>query len=63
MKYERLVDLAKTVAAVAVEARILGQDDVAWDLVQAGGELEDAAVRLRRVAEEEEIVVEEAAAG
>lgn len=60
MEYESLLDLAKAAAALAVEARVLGQDGAAWDLVQAGGALEDAAGRARVVEMELEEVEEEA---
>lgn len=52
MMYDQLVRLAKEVAAQAAVCRILGQDGAAFNLVQAGDELERAAVREREAEEE-----------
>lgn len=54
MEYERLVKLARAAAAMAAEARTLGQDNVAWNLVQAGDELERAAILVRPLGSAEE---------
>jgi len=47
MDYESLVRLAVGAAALAAEARILGQDGAAFNLVEAGDTLERAAVQSR----------------
>lgn len=49
MEYERLMELAKGAAVLAVEARILGEDDAAYGLTEAGMTLERAAARAREV--------------
>ncbi len=62
MEYEELVRLAKVSAALAAEARILGQDGAAWNMVQASDELVQAAIEARPVEKEEAVVEEELAA-
>ena len=59
MDYESLVRLAVGAAALAAEARIMGQDNAAWALVEAGGALEDAAVQSRVPVAEGETELEE----
>ena len=59
MEEKRLTELAKEMAALAVELRILGRGTNAWDLVQIGEELERAVVEMREVVEGGEVKVEE----
>lgn len=59
MEYEALVRMAKAAAALAVEARIMGQDGAAWNLVQAGDELERAAADIAREGVEAATLVRE----
>ena len=54
MDGKRWTELAKEMAGLAVELRILGRGTNAWDLVQIGEELEQAVVGMREVVEEEE---------
>ena len=54
IRYEQLVKLAKEVAGLAIEARIIGEDAAAWDLVSASGTLETAAFEMLEEEKEEE---------
>ena len=51
MDYQELVSVAVAAAGLAVRARMLGEEEAAWNLIEASDKMALAATELRKVEE------------